>query len=93
MPVPVAATTKLRVVAPDGALRLQLVQNLLLVGVGCDIHGVHLGVVGVEVFFRLQRPSQPLLLLLGVVFKFRGIPVALEGGGDLVDGLSADHGE
>ena len=74
-------------VAPDGALRLQLVQDLLLVGVGRDIHGVHFGVVGVEVFFCPQRPGQPLLLILGVVLKLAGVPVALEGGGDLVDGL------
>ena len=74
-------------VAPDGALRLQLVQDLLLVGVGSDIHGVHFGVVCVEVFFCLQRPGQPLLLILGVVLKFAGVPVALKGGGDLVNSL------
>ena len=74
-------------VAPDSALRFQLVQDLLLIGVGGDIHGVHFGVVGVEVFFRFQRTGQPLLLILGVILKFVGIPVALEGGGDLVDGF------
>lgn len=37
-------------VAPDGALRLQLVQDLLLVGVGRDIHGVHFGVVASKYF-------------------------------------------
>ena len=74
-------------VAADGALRLQLVQNFLLIGVGSDIHGVHFDIVGVEVFFRLQRPGQPLLLILGVILKFVGIPVALKGGCDLVDGL------
>ena len=35
------------------ALGVQLVQNLLLIGVGPDIHGVDLGIVGVKVFFRL----------------------------------------
>ena len=74
-------------VATDGALGLQLVQNFLLVGVRRNVHGVHFGVVGVEVFFRLQRPGQPLLLILGVILKLAGVPVALEGGGDLVDGL------
>ena len=74
-------------IAPDRALRLQLVQNLLLVGVGRNIHGVHFDVVGAKVFFRFQRPGQPLLLILGVVLKFVGVPVALEGGGDLVNGL------
>ena len=58
-----------------------------MVGIGSDVHGVDFGVVGVEVFFCLQGPGQPLFLILGVILKFVGIPVALEGGGDLVDGL------
>ena len=74
-------------ISSDSTLRLQLVQNLLLVGIGSDVHGVDFGVIGIEVFFRLQRPGQPLLLILGVILKLAGIPVALEGGGNLVDGL------
>ena len=56
-------------IAADSALGLQLVQNFLLVGVGRNVHGVHFVVVGVEVFFCLQRPGQPLLLILGVILK------------------------
>ena len=72
-------------IATDGALCLQLVQNLLLVRIGVDVHGVDVGIVGVEIFFRFQRPCQALFLILCVVFKFAVIPVILEGSGDLVD--------
>ena len=74
-------------IATDSALCLQLVQNLLLVGIGVDVHGVDVGIVGVEIFFRLQCPSQALSLILRVVFKFAVIPVILKGSGDLVDGF------
>ena len=74
-------------IAPDGALCLQLVQNLLLVGIGVDVHGVDVSIVGVEIFFRLQCPCQALFLILCVVFKFAVIPVILKGSGDLVDGF------
>ena len=74
-------------IAADRALCLQLVQNFLLVGIGIDVHGVDIGVIGVEIFFRLQRPHQALSLILRVVFKFAVIPVILEGSGDLVDGF------
>ena len=74
-------------IATNSALCLQLVQNLLLVGIGVDVHGVDVGIVGVEIFFRLQRPCQALSLILRVVFKFAVIPVILEGSGDLVDGF------
>ena len=74
-------------IATDSALCLQLVQNLLLVGIGVDVHGVDVGIVGVEIFFRLQRPRQALSLILRVVFKFAVIPVILKGSGDLVDGF------
>ena len=40
-------------ISSDSTLRLQLVQNLLLVGIGSDVHGVDFGVIGIEVFFRL----------------------------------------
>ena len=43
-------------IATDSALCLQLVQNLLLVGIGVDVHGVDVSIVGVEIFFRLQCP-------------------------------------
>ena len=72
-------------IATNSALCLQLVQNLLLVGIGVDVHGVDISIVGVEIFFRLQRPHQALSLILRVVFKFAVIPVILEGSGDLVD--------
>ena len=72
-------------IATNSALCLQLVQNLLLVGIGVDVHGVDVGIVGVEIFFRFQRPRQALSLILRVVFKFAVIPVILEGSGDLVD--------
>ena len=74
-------------IATDSALCLQLVQNLLLVGIGVDVNGVDIGIVGVEIFFRFQRPCQALSLILRVVFKFAVIPVILEGSGDLVDGF------
>ena len=74
-------------IASDSALCLQLVQNLLLVGIGVDVHGVDIGIVGVEIFFRLQRPCQALFLILCVVFKFAVIPVILKGSGDLVNGF------
>ena len=74
-------------IATDSALCLQLVQNLLLVGIGVDVHGVDVGIVGVEIFFRLQRPCQALSLILRVVFKFAVIPVILKGSGDLVNGF------
>ena len=74
-------------IATDSALCLQLVQNLLLVGIGVDVHGVDVGIVGVEIFFRLQCPCQALFLILRVVFKFAVIPVILKGSGDLVDGF------
>ena len=74
-------------IATDSALCLQLVQNLLLVGIGVDVHGVDIGIVGVEIFFRLQCPCQALSLILRVVFKFAVIPVILKGSGDLVNGF------
>ncbi len=74
-------------IATDSALCLQLVQNLLLVGIGIDVHGVDIGIVGIEIFFRFQRPCQALSLILRVVFKFAVIPVILEGSGDLVNGF------
>ena len=74
-------------IATNSALCLQLVQNLLLVGIGVDVHGVDVGIVGVEIFFCLQRPRQALSLILRVVFKFAVIPVILKGSGDLVNGF------
>ena len=74
-------------IATDSALCLQLVQNLLLVGIGVDVHGVDVGIVGIEIFFRFQRPRQALFLILCVVFKFAVIPVILKGSGDLVNGF------
>ena len=74
-------------IATNSALCLQLVQNLLLVGIGVDVHGVDVSIVGVEIFFRLQCPCQALFLILRVVFKFAVIPVILKGSGDLVDGF------
>ena len=74
-------------IATDSALCLQLVQNLLLVGIGVDVHGVDIGIVGVEIFFRLQCPCQALSLILRVVFKFAVIPVILKGSGNLVNGF------
>ena len=37
-------------IATDLSLCLQLVQNLLLIGIGGDVHGVNFGVVGAKVF-------------------------------------------
>ena len=74
-------------IATNSALCLQLVQNLLLVGIGVDVHGVDVSIVGVEIFFRLQCPCQALFLILRVVFKFAVIPVILKGSCDLVDGF------
>ena len=74
-------------IATDSALCLQLVQNLLLVGIWVDVHGVDVSIVGVEIFFRPQRPCQALFLILRVVFKFAVIPVILKGSGDLVNGF------
>ena len=74
-------------IATDSALCLQLVQNLLLVGIGVDVHGVDVGIVGVEIFFRFQRIGQTLFLSPIIVLKFAVIPVILEGSGDLVDGF------
>ena len=74
-------------VAADGTLRLQPVQYFLLVGIGVNIHGINFGIVGVEVFFRFQRPRQPFPLILRIIFKFPVIPVILKGSGDLVNGF------
>ena len=74
-------------IATNSALCLQLVQNLLLVGIGVDVHGVDVGIVGVEIFFRFQCPCQALFLILRVVFKFAVIPVILKGSGDFVNGF------
>ena len=78
---------KIARVTPNSALRLQLVQNLLLIGVRMDIHGIDFGIVGVEVFFCFQRTGQPLFLPLIIVLKFTVIPVILKGGSDLVNGF------
>ena len=51
------------------------------------LHGIYFGVVCVEVFFRLQRTSQPIFLIFLVVLKLIRIPVTLECGGDLIDSL------
>ena len=39
------------VVTPNGALGIQSVQNFLLVGIGQNIQGIDLAVVGIAVFF------------------------------------------
>ena len=74
-------------IATDSALRLQLVQNLLLIGIGMDVHGVGVGIVGVKVFFRLQRTGQTLLLPLIVILELAVIPVIFEGCCNFVDGF------
>ena len=74
-------------VAPNGALRLQLIQNLLLVRVGLNIHGVELGIVFVIVFLRLQSTREPFPLPLVVILKFIGVPVTFKRGGDLINGF------
>ncbi len=74
-------------IAADRTLGLQLIQNLLLIRVGLDIHGIDFGVVAVEILFRLQCAGQTFPLPLIVVLKFLIIPVKLKGGGHLVDGL------
>ena len=51
-------------ISSDGSLRLQLIQNFLLVGVGRDIHGIDCGIVGINVLLCFQCPSQPFLLTL-----------------------------
>ena len=70
-----------------GTLRFQLIQNLLLVGVGLDVQRVNAAVVGLAVFFGFQGAGQTLPLAFVVVFKLASIPVAFKGGGDLVNGL------
>ena len=74
-------------IAPDLALSLQLIQDLLLVGVWRNVHGIHCGIVGVEVFFGLQRPGQPFFLVFFVILKLAVVPVVFKGRRDLVDGL------
>ena len=74
-------------IAPDLALGLQLIQDLLLVGVWRNVHGIHCGIVGVEVFFGLQRPGQPFFLVFFVILKLAVVPVVFKGRRDLVDGL------
>lgn len=66
---------------------VQLVQNLLLIGIGRDIHGTDFSVVGAKIFLGLQRSGQPLFLIFGIVLKFSGVPAALEYVSDLVNGL------
>ncbi len=67
------------------ALGVQLVQNLLLIGIWRDIEYVRSVSVAFKLLLRLQRPFQPLPLLTGVVLKIGGIPVAFKGRGDLLN--------
>ena len=69
------------------ALGIELVQNLLLIGVGLNIHRVDLGIVGVEILFCFQCASKTFFLILAVILKLIGIPVAFKGCGDLINGF------
>ena len=78
---------QIAVVTADGTFRLQFVQYLLLIGVWCDIHCVYFGMIGAEILFSVQRSGKTLLLVFTVILKLIGVPVALKGSGNLVDGL------
>ena len=74
-------------IATNSALCLQLVQNLLLIGIGVDIHGVDFGIVGVEVFFCFQGTGKAFFLAFIIILKFPVIPVILKGRGDFINGF------
>ena len=78
---------KIASITTDSALCLQLIHNLLLIGVRPDLHIVDFGIVAVEILLRLQRASKALPLSFVVVFELFVVPVKLEGGCHLVDGL------
>ena len=78
---------QIAVVTANFTFRLQLVQYLLLIGVWCDIHSVYFGVIGAEILFSVQRPGKTLLLIFTVILKLVGVPVALKGSCNFVDGF------
>ena len=78
---------QIAVVPAHGALRFQLVQNFLLVGIRQNIQCVNATVVGLAVLFGFQGPRKALPLTFVVVLELAGVPVAFKGGGDLIDGL------
>ena len=75
------------IIAAHTTLCIELVQDLLLIGVWLDIHCVDFGIVGVEILFRFQSASKAFFLILTVILKLIGIPVAFKGGSDLVNSL------
>ena len=72
-------------IATDSALSLQLIQNLLLIGVGLDVHGVNLGIVAVEILFGLQSTSKAFPLPLVVILELLVVPIEFEGSRNLID--------
>ena len=78
---------QIAVVTANFSFRLQFVQYLLLIGVWCNIHCVYFGMIGAEILFSVQRPGKTLLLILRIIFKFIGVPVALKGSRNFGDGL------
>ena len=57
-------------VVPHCPLGVQLIQYLLLIGVGLNLNGIELRIVGIVILLRLQRPGETFLLPFIVVFKF-----------------------
>ena len=78
---------QIAVVTANGTFCLQSVQYLLLIRIRRDVHGIDFGIIGTEILFSVQRPGKALLLILRIIFKFIGVPVALKGCRNLVDGL------
>ena len=73
------------IISAHVALGIELVQNLLLVGVGLNIHRVDFGIVGVEILFCFQCTCKTLFLILAVILKLIGIPVAFKCCSDLIN--------
>ena len=65
-------------VATNLAFCFQSIQNLLLIRIRRNIHGIYFGIITVEVFFCLQRSGKALLLILRVIFKLTGVPITLK---------------
>ena len=56
-------------VVPHCPLGVQLIQYLLLIGVGLNLNGIELQIVGIVILLRLQRPGEAFLLPFVIVFK------------------------
>ena len=71
-------------------LRSQLIQDGLLIGIGADVKQERLLLT--LPFFAFQRFCQPGMGVGSVDFKFIRVPIAVEGGVDLPQGIRLVHG-